>query len=188
MIGIKTEKDYLIKVVNYKGKEIKLKAPKRKSDYVTLSVSLCRLYERAKTGGFLTRDLLEAMKKLANAIVQSTVSLHLLIKNPPVLRALKRITLTQIENGIEEEIIYGKIREHERETCRVCGCDLVYPAYIAQKKGEEIIKISEPIGIKCLNHIKGKIEDIVREIKISSSCKTFTVPPEDKKETQITLF
>lgn len=166
MIRVRTEKEYLVKVVNYKGNILKIEKPRDRGGFYKLAVQVCRIYERAKEGGFLTRELLEALRKLADLILHRSDVLHLLIANPSLIRALKRITVEKIDEDIVEEIIEGKIREHDRKKCHVCGCALVYPAYVARKRGDKIEKISKAIGIKCLNSLKHKIEDIVSEIKV----------------------
>lgn len=166
MIRVRTEKEYLVKIVNYKGNILKIEKPKDRKGFYKLAIQVCRIYERAKEGGFLTRELLDALKQLADLILHRTEILHLLISNPSLVRNLKKICVEKIDKDIEEEIIEGKIREHDRKRCHVCGCSLVYPAYVVRKKGGKIEKVSKAIGIKCLNSLRHKIEDIVKDIKV----------------------
>lgn len=166
MIRVRTEKEYLVKIVNYKGNILKIEKPKDRKGFYKLAIQVCRIYERAKEGGFLTRELLDALKQLADLILHRTEILHLLISNPSLVRNLKKICVEKIDKDIEEEIIEGKIREHDRKQCHVCGCSLVYPAYVVRKKGGKIEKVSKAIGIKCLNSLRHKIEDIIEDIRV----------------------
>lgn len=163
---IRTEKEYRIKIVDYKGKSIDFKPPKKKSDFYKTLVSLARLYERAKSNNFLTKDLFLAIKAYAQALYNVRDALFIAFKNPPLLRRLKEIVNSDPED-LKEEVIYGKVRVHENRTCSVCGCYLVYPAYIVFKKDGREIRRSNPVGIKCLNHMVKKLHDLVEYIEIN---------------------
>jgi hypothetical protein len=171
---MRTEKEYLIKIVDYKGKTVgKLKYPKSKKEKFDLIVNLLRLYERAKKYGFLTKSLFLAIKKLALASKEAGFHLSL-FRYPVLIKHFNEILKLEPEN-LEEEIVYGKVREHEHERCHVCGIELVYPAYIVFKKNGKEVKKSESIGIKCLNHLEENILNLVEEIEINNNLleKTF---------------
>jgi len=161
-----TEKDYLIKVVNYKGKITeKIKFPKTKKEKFNFLVNLLRLYERAKKYHFLTKDLFLTIKKLAE--VSKEAGFHItLFKNPVLVKHFLEILDASPEN-LEEEIVYGKVRERETEICHVCGCNLVYPAYIVYKQGNQEVKKSNSIGIKCLNSLEQTLKDLIEKIEIN---------------------
>lgn len=164
---IKNEKDYIVKVVDYKGNIIaQLKKPKTKGAIVKLALNLVRLYERAKKMNFLTKDLFHAIKNLAETILSMNNLLYLILRHPYIAKTLKEIINTQIQDLEEEIVFYGKVREHQRKTCSVCGCKLVYPAFIVYKKDGKEVKRSEPIGIKCLNFTTDKIWNLIEEVKI----------------------
>jgi hypothetical protein len=161
-----TEKDYLIKVVDYKGKITeKIKFPKTKNEKFNFLLNILRLYERAKKYHFLTKDLFLTIKKLAE--VSKEAGFHItLFKNPVLVKYFLEILNTSPED-LEEEIIYGKVRKKELEICHVCGCTLVYPAYIVYKKGNQAVKRSNSIGIKCLNNLEQNLKDLIEEIEIN---------------------
>ncbi|PMP94043.1 MAG: hypothetical protein C0169_07025, partial [Thermodesulfobacterium geofontis] len=161
-----TEKDYLIKVVNYKGKITeKIKFPKTKKEKFNFLINLLRLYERAKKYHFLTKDLFLTIKKLAE--ISKEAGFHItLFKNPVLVKHFLEILDASPEN-LEEEIVYGKVRERETEICHVCGCNLVYPAYIVYKQGNQEVKKSNSIGIKCLNSLEQTLKDLIEEIEIN---------------------
>ena len=164
MIKIRSEKDYEIKIRDYKGNLIsQFKMPERKRDFLKAMISLARLYERAKRHNFLTKDLFIAIKTYAEALYNRKDALHLALKFPVLLKHFKEILNTQPEN-FEEEIIYGKVREHENAFCSICKVQLVYPAYVVFKKGGVEVKRSAPIGIKCLNSLSEKLIELAEKI------------------------
>lgn len=163
---IKTQKDYIIKIVNYKGKSIDLRPPEKRSDFYRTLIALARLYERARRENFLTKELFSAIKSYAEILYNTKDAVIIMLKNPPIFRVIREIINTDPEN-LEEEVIYGKVRVHEYRDCSVCGTHLVYPAYIVFKKDGTEVKRSNPIGIKCLNSIVKKLNDLVEEIRIN---------------------
>ena len=164
MIKIRSEKDYEIKVVDYKGNLIsQFKMPERKRDFLKAMISLARLYERAKKHNFLTRDLFIAIKTYAEALYNRKDVLYLALRFPVLLKHFREILNTQPEN-FEEEIIYGKVREHKNASCSICRVQLVYPAYIVFKKKGIEVKRSAPIGIKCLNSLSEKLIELAEKI------------------------
>lgn len=171
---IRDEKDYLVKVVNYKGNILtQLRKPRKKSDLVKTVIGVARLYERAINQNFLTKDLLTALKTLASVLLENMNTLYLIAKQPYILKTLKNILKTKEEN-YQEEIIYGKIRLHEKRFCSICRVHLVYPAYVVYKKNGIEVERSKPIGIKCLNSSIKKIYDLVEHIEINFlNVKTF---------------
>ena len=163
---MRTEREYVIKIVDYEGKITGLKLPKSKKMSLKLFVDLLRLYERAKRHNFLTKSLFTAMKRLALTLKEKGYVIAIL-KYPALARHFVELIETPVEE-FEEEVIYGKIREHAYERCNVCGVDLVYPAYIVFKKDEIEIKKSNPIGIKCLNNIEKSLIDLIKKIDIDN--------------------
>jgi len=164
MIKIRSEKDYEIKVVDYKGNLIsQFRMPERKRDFLKAMISLARLYERAKRHNFLTKDLFIAIKTYAEALYNRKDVLYLALRFPVLLKHFREILNTQPEN-FEEEIIYGKVREHKNASCSICRVQLVYPAYIVFKKKGIEVKRSAPIGIKCLNSLSEKLIELAEKI------------------------
>jgi len=165
---VKSEKEYLIKIVNYKGKIThKLKFPENKREAINLVMNLMRLYERAKKYHFLTKDLFTAIKLLAQAVKKAGYHLHL-FRYPALLKHFAELLKAEPEDLLEE-VVYGKVRERDLAVCHVCGCSLVYPAYIVFKThdGREV-KRSESIGIKCLNSTCESILDLVGKIEFNT--------------------
>ncbi|MFN4245868.1 MAG: hypothetical protein ACK4F9_06985 [Brevinematia bacterium] len=165
---IKNERDYVIRVIDYKGNIVsQLKPPKDKRAIVRSAINLVRLYERAKKMKFLTKDLLAAMKAYAETLLSTSQILYLLLRQPLIVKTLKEITTKPIEELEEEVVHYGKVRVHEKERCSLCGVHLVFPAYIVFKhKGKEV-KRSRPIGIKCLNSTTERLWNLVEEVKVN---------------------
>lgn len=162
---MRTEREYAIKIVDYKGKITGLKLPKSKKMSLKLFVDLLRLYERAKRHNFLTKSLFTAMKRLALTLKEKGYVIAIL-KYPALARHFVELIETPVEE-FEEEIVYGKVREHALGKCSVCGVELVYPAYIVYKKNGVEIKRSNSIGIKCLNSVEKSLIDLVEEININ---------------------
>lgn len=164
---MKTEKEYLIKIVNYKGKIThKIKFPENKKEATALVINLMRLYERAKEHHFLTKDLFNAIKSLALVIKKAGYHLYL-FKYPVLLKHFSELLNAKPEN-LTEEIIYGKVREREHATCHVCRCSLVYPAYIVFKDSEgKEVKRSKSIGIKCLNSTYENLLELIEKIELN---------------------
>ena len=84
---------------------------------------------------------------------------------PELLELLREIINAEIEE-FEEEIVTEKKRVHEDAICSFCKVKLVYPAYVIYRRGNQIVKQSEPIGIFCLNNTIGKLNDLVIEISV----------------------
>jgi len=165
---MKSEKEYLIKIVNYKGKIThKLKFPENKREAENLVINLMRLYERAKKYHFLTKDLFTAIKLLAQAVKKAGYHLYL-FRYPVLLKHFADLLRAEPEDLLEE-VVYGKIRERDHAVCHVCGCSLVYPAYVVFKThdGKEVRR-SKSIGIKCLNSTCESILDLVEKIEFNT--------------------
>jgi len=165
---VRSEREYLIKIVNYKGKIThKLKFPENKKEAMDLVINLMRLYERARKYHFLTKDLFNAIKLLATVIKKAGYHLYL-FRYPVLLKHFADLLKAEPEDLLEE-VVYGKVREKEHAVCHVCGCSLVYPAYVIFKThdGKEV-KRSESIGIKCLNSIYETILDLVEKIELNT--------------------
>jgi len=175
MIRIKSERDYVIRVVDYKGNLLSsFRIPKTGKDIYKAMVALARLYERAKKYNFLTRDLFIAIKTYAEALYTRENALHIALKFPTFLKHFREILDTPVEE-FEEEIIYGKVREREDTYCSICNTQLVYPAYIVFKKEGKEVKRSSPIGIKCLNRMAEKLVEYAQRV-VESFGNTKTVP------------
>jgi len=169
MIRVRSERDYAIKIIDYKGNLLSaFKLPKTGKDAYKAIVALVRLYERAKKYSFLTKDLFIAIKTYAEALYTRESALRIALKSPVLLKHFKEILDTPIEE-FEEEIIYGKVREREDTYCSICSVQLVYPAYVVFKKEGKEVKRSAPIGIKCLNRIAKKLIEHAQKITASPS-------------------
>ena len=154
---IRSERDYVIKIIDYKGNLLSAFRPPRNSkDAYKAMIALARLYERAKKNNFLTKDLFTAIKTYAHALYNKESALRLALKSPALLKHIKEIMNTPIEE-FEEEIIYGKVREKKDAFCAICRVHLVYPAYVVFKKDGREIKRSNAIGIKCLNQLAERL-------------------------------
>lgn len=166
---IRTEREYLIKIVDYKGNLISsLKVPRTESEVERLLIGVVRLYERAVREKFLTKELKKAILEIIEIYLETKIALRFMIKNYPMLRNLNRIK-REIETSedYEEEIMYEKERVREVSRCSICGVELVEPAYIVYKKKGVEVERSKPIGIKCLNSIYGRLTNIIEEITIN---------------------
>jgi len=84
---------------------------------------------------------------------------------PELVELLREVINAEIEE-FEEEIVTEKKRVHEDAICSFCKVKLVYPAYVVYRRGNKIVKQSEPIGIFCLNNTIGKLNDLVTEISV----------------------
>ena len=84
---------------------------------------------------------------------------------PELVELLREVINAEIEE-FEEEIVTEKKRVHEDAICSFCKVKLVYPAYVIYRRGNQIVKQSEPIGIFCLNNTIGKLNDLVTEISV----------------------
>jgi len=154
----------LIKITNYKGAVTESwKAPKTKRQCRYAIEKLLKLYHRCKKTNLLTKDLLTAIKKYAEALYQLTIDVF--IVKPELVELLREVINAEIEE-FEEEIVTEKKRVHEDAICSFCKVKLVYPAYVVYRRGNKIVKQSEPIGIFCLNNTIGKLNDLVIEISV----------------------
>jgi len=156
------QQEYLIKIVNYKGSVVhSWKAPKNRRGCKAQIRKLLRLYWRCKQTNLLTKELFAAIKSYAEALYK--LAIEVFIVEPELASLLKEVMSTTIEE-FEEEIVAEKMRVHENQKCSFCRTKLVYPAYVVYRKGLEIVKKSDPIGIYCLKSLAGKLNDLVVEI------------------------
>lgn len=115
------------------------------------------------------------------------------IVKPELVELLREVINAEVEE-FEEEIVTEKKRVHENAICSFCKVKLVYPAYVVYRRGDKIVKQSEPIGIFCLNNTIGKLNDLVIEIlaryeniEIDEDIKTETAAEQTKNQEQITI-
>jgi hypothetical protein len=96
----------LIKITNYKGAVTESwKAPKTKRQCRYAIEKLLKLYHRCKKTNLLTKDLLTAIKKYAEALYQLTIDVF--IVKPELVELLREVINAEIEE-FEEEIVTEK--------------------------------------------------------------------------------
>lgn len=155
-----------MKLINYKGNVVaRWKAPRTKRQVIYAIKKLLKFYYRCKASGLLTKQLVEAIKKYG-AILHDMAGVKLLAYGELAL-GLQEIARLKIED-LEEEIVTEKERKHEDAICSLCRTRLVYPAYIVYRKGLDVVKTSEPVGIRCLHRMVGRINDLITELSVGN--------------------
>lgn len=158
-----TEEKIFVKVTTYRGSvSARWRAPKTKRGVTGQMEKLLKLYHRCRQNGLLTRDMLAAIKNYASALKKLATALF--VVKPELFALLGEIENTKPED-LEEEIVAEKVREHRRAVCSFCKVDLVYPAYVVYRRGTEVVRVSEPVGIQCLKGLYGKLNDLAVEIQ-----------------------
>lgn len=159
------KQEFLIKIQNYKGQVIAgWKAPKTKKQAGYAVEKLMKLFIRCRDCGLLTRELATAIKSYAEALLELAQVKAWLIAKPWLVDALRDLRAIKIED-MQEEIVVEKMRKHTQAVCSLCKIPLKYPAYIVYRKGTEIVKVSQSVGIFCLKSLCGKLNDLVTEIQ-----------------------
>ncbi len=155
----------LIKVQNYKGQVVAgWRAPKNQRQAGYAVEKLLKLYTRCKQSNLLTKDLTQAIKNYADALSELAQVKAWFIAKPWLFTILNELRAIRVEH-LEEEIVTEKIREHQNAICSFCKVKLRYPAFVVYRKGTQVVKISNPVGIFCLKSLHGKLNDLVTEIK-----------------------
>lgn len=153
-----------IKISDYKGNVVtRWKVPRTKRQLTWTAIKLVRLYYRCKETGLLTNELISVLKEFIETMKGRLVAVT--VAHPEIAKGINEIrNLTP--HDLEEEIILEKIREHRGEVCSLCGTDLRFPAFIAYRKGLQVIKYSRPVGIFCLKGTVGKLRNLISSMTI----------------------
>jgi hypothetical protein len=150
-----------MKIYDYKGSvtcawKIPTTPRQAKGQFLKLARAYARLEQARMLDYFIDdlRALKDAMFKYASTIFGEA------LMHPEVLNALGAIDSYQ-KGSTSMEIVEEKVRERAKENCNICLRDLVYPSFIAYRKGEEVVGMSKPFGIFCLKTYKGKLENLI---------------------------
>lgn len=163
----KMQSPTLLKLINYKGAiSCHWKAPKTEKQVLTSIKQLIKFFYRCKEASLLLPDVTKAIKSYAEKLIE--LAGIMIIVNPELISALKEIKNTP-ENGLEPEIIQEKKRVHKTAKCSLCRVVLRYPAYIVWRKGLEVVKTSQPVGILCLNNRVRILNNLIADIQVTIS-------------------
>lgn len=153
-----------LKLINYKGRLAgKWTAPKTRRGLFAAIRRLARFYYRCKECGLLLPDIVEILK--IHAVQITELAGIMLVAAPQYISALKEIRDLEVST-LNPEIVEERVRKKEINRCSICRVLLKYPAYIVWRKGIEIVKVSKPIGILCLNNRAKKLNDLIVETQI----------------------
>lgn len=171
----------VIKIQNYKGKVIgNWKVPCNKRQYRFALKKLLKLYYRCKKTNLLTKELLFGIKHYTEQLL-SLGEITMWIFAEPQLIPLVEEVLNTTPEEFTEEVVLEKVRQYQTARCPFCNTELKYPAIVVYRKGNKVEKMSAPVGIKCLNRIVGKLNDLTQQIKIVISQLGNTPKSNEKK-------
>lgn len=162
----KSTEQKLNKIKNYKGNVIarwKWDIPRNEKEAIVMIRKALRLFYRAKDGGFLITDLLNSLKKYLDFTTHKASAL--LVAYPEIILGVREVKNYNIDDKTYE-VIQEKVRKKEIVSCSLCRTKLRWPAYVVERKNEQIVSISNPIGIRCLNGFIGKLRDLVTTFDI----------------------
>jgi len=154
----------MILIKNYKGSVVgSWHVPRTKRQTACAVRKLLRLYWRCKQADILTKGLFDVIKRYAEALYRLATEVFLI--NPELVPMLREVLSTKVED-LEDEVVVEKKRVHTNAVCSFCRTKLVYPAFIAYRKGSTVVRQSlSPVGIICLTRIKGRLNDLITEIE-----------------------
>lgn len=156
-----------VQILNYKGNVVaNWRVPKTRRQLTWTAVKLVRLYYRCKESGLLTNELIQVMQEFLEAFKDKLLAVA--VAHPEIARGIKEIRSLRLHD-LEEEIITEKVRRHEQAVCSLCRTNLRYPAYVVYRKGLEIVRVSNPVGIFCLKATAGKLKDLIVQVKVDAS-------------------
>lgn len=181
----------LAEVKDYKGNVVaRWRVPKTKRQSAWAVVRLLRFFYRARERKFLTREMLEALKEYGR-LIEEKFPLCFLV-HPELIEGFRELMNYELPHDLTEEVVEEKIRRSENAICSMCGVDLVKPAYVVKRKGFEVVSISDPIGIRCLNSFYGKLKDLIVEMKLergeTQPGKTVRKSRRPQRPAQLPLF
>lgn len=161
----------MIKIADYKGNVVaRWKMPKTKKQFIWTIIKLVRFYYRCKEANLLTNDLISVLKKFLSLPVVQEKLPTVVVAYSEVATAVKEIKSLK-HHEFEEKIVMEKIRKHESAICSLCQINLKYPAYIVYRKGLDVVKMSNCVGIFCLNKTVGKLNNLISSISIEEASK-----------------
>lgn len=167
-----------IRIKDYRGSVVTgWKVPKTERQTGWAFIRLVRFYLRCKQHNLLTRNIVSIIKTFTEKLLQYTSTMGWIIKYPEVIPLVREIQNLKTED-LKEELVMEKMRLHQPATCSLCRCQLVYPAYIVYRKETEVVKQSSPVGVKCLHHIAGKLNNLITEMTIETDTTTVATAAE----------
>lgn len=159
------DKAVVIKLETYKGRIFhRWKIPTSRKSLQTSVKKLLQLYLRCRKNHLLTRDIFRAIQHYARLLIKFSEVMAWGIAYPEYLAILNEIITTEVEE-VEEEVVPEKVREHERARCSICGVELRFPARIVYRRAGAILRVSNPVGIRCLNNTVGKLNDLIIKLE-----------------------
>lgn len=159
------DKKVVIKLETYKGRIFhQWEIPTSRKSLQTSVKKLLQLYLRCRKNHLLTKDIFRAIQHYARLLVKFSEVMAWGIAYPEYLALLNEIITAEVED-VEEEVVPEKVREHERAKCSICGVELRFPARIVYRKAGTILRVSNPVGIRCLNSTVGKLNDLIVKLE-----------------------
>lgn len=174
------------KLQSFKGSVLKnLKVPDTYRAYAATSKKVLKIYLRMHSDQIFLPDLVSAIKDAATVLKYLGMTKYSHKAPPELIDKLEEVETCNIKRYLEfkhnlviqdgTEVAIEESRQRmEGKHCSVCRVQLHYPAFVVHRADDKILHTSNPVGVKCLRAIHGRlnaflnceqIASVLREIK-----------------------
>jgi len=142
--------------------------PSTRRFFMNKARSLIRLAKRVHEGKLFLPDLVASLREAARALLDLGGFLLLTDRGQVLMDDLAWIVSPRFAPEGLDATVQEKARHRADppERCTLCRARLVYPAEVVWRRGLEVVAVSAPIGIGCLNGRFGKLQDLITQVRI----------------------